>query len=37
VALETGGVMVSDRVNVEIDLEAVQPALTEQAAQAAQA
>lgn len=37
VALETGGVMVSDRVNVEIDLEAVQPSLTEQVAQAAQA
>ena len=37
VTLETGGVMVSDRVNVEIDLEAVQPALTEQVAQAAQA
>jgi len=37
VALEAGGVMVSDRVNVEIDLEAVQPVPAEQSALAAQA
>src|SRR2546426_3508372 len=37
VALETGGVMVSDKVNIEIDLEAVQQAPTEQVASAAQA
>lgn len=37
VALETGGVMVSEKVNIEIDLEAVQQIPTEQAAAAAQA
>jgi len=37
VALETGGVMVSDRVNIEIDLEAVQQVPAEQATAAAQA
>ena len=37
VALEAGGVMVSDKVNIEIDLEAVQQVATEQATLAAQA